>query len=124
MRYQQLSLRLRLGYATSEASQDAFDMISRGNKNSDEEAFPGISSDCLAMALPVCESPPNVHGIKYIVDNSKIFFAMNGRDFELYMVVSSSTHVKHAAALGTKLVRRLTAADTKLFLTTPLTWKE
>jgi len=122
IRYQHLSLRLRLGSATSEASQDAFEMISRGSRTSDEEAFPGISRDCPAMGL--CESPPNVHGITYMVDNSEIFFAMNGQDFELYMVVSSLMHVKHAAALGTKLVRRLMADETKLFLTTPLTWKE
>jgi hypothetical protein len=122
VRYQELSLRLRLGSATPEACQDAFDMISRGGGTGDHEGFPGIASDCPAMGL--AESPPNVHGITYIVDNAEIFLAMNGRDFELYMVVTNSIPVKHAAALGTKLVRRLMADETKLFLTSPLFWKE
>jgi hypothetical protein len=74
--------------------------------------------------MGLAESPPNVHGITYIVDNAEIFLAMNGRDFELYMVVTNSIPVKHAAALGTKLVRRLMADETKLFLTSPLFWKE
>ena len=119
--YQQLSLRLRLGSATPEACSDAFDMISRAGP-CDDQGFPSIASDCPAMGL--AESPPNVHGITYIVDNSEIFFAMNGRDFELYMTVSNTTPVKHAAALGTKLVRRLMADETKLFLTSPLSWRE
>ena len=119
--YQQLNLRLRLGSATPEACQDAFDMIS-GDGPSDDPGFPGITRDCPAMGL--AESPPNVHGITYILDGSEIFFAMNGRDFELYMAVSNTISVKHAAALGTKLVRRLMADETKLFLTSPLTWKE
>jgi hypothetical protein len=32
--------------------------------------------------------------------------------------------IKQAAALGTKLVRRLMADEKKLFLSSPLTWKE
>ena len=96
-------------------------MISRAGP-CDDQGFPSIASDCPAMGL--AESPPNVHGITYIVDNSEIFFAMNGRDFELYMTVSNTTPVKHAAALGTKLVRRLMADETKLFLTSPLSWRE
>lgn len=122
MCYQQLFLRLRLGSASPEACHDAFDMIARGGGTRDEGGFPEISHDCPAMGL--AESPPNVHGISYIVDNSEVFLAMNGRDFELYMVVSNSVSIKHAAALGTKLVRRLMADESKLFLTYPLTWKE
>lgn len=119
--YQQLSLRLRLGSATPESCHDAFDMISNGS-NTTEAAFPGIARDCPAMGL--LESPPNVHGVTYIAEESEIFLAMNGRDFELYMVASNVIPIKQAAALGTKLVRRLMADEKKLFLSSPLTWKE
>ncbi len=118
--YQQLSLRLRLGSATPESSHDAFDMISQDS--TDEDAFPGIAKDCPAMGL--MESPPNVHGVTYIAEETEIFLAMNGRDFELYMVVSNVIPVKQAAALGTKLVRRLMSDEKQLFLSSPLTWHE
>jgi hypothetical protein len=77
--YQKLSLRLRLGSASVESSMDAFDMITQ-----DETAvggFPGIAKNCPAIAL--LESPPNVHGVTYIVEGTEIFLAMNGRDFEV-----------------------------------------
>lgn len=118
--YQQLSLRLRLGSATPESCHDAFDMISQDSTN--EDAFPGIAKDCPAMGL--MESPPNVHGVTYIAEETEIFLAMNGRDFELYLVVANAIPVKQAAALGTKLVRRLMSDEKQLFLTSPLTWKE
>ena len=70
------------------------------------------------------ESPPNVHGVTYVIDQSEIFLAMNGRDFELYMVASNIIPVKRAAAIGTKLVRRLMADEKRLFLSSPLTWRE
>jgi hypothetical protein len=121
--YQKLSLRLRLGSATPESCHDAFDMISQdGTPNETEAAFPGIAKDCPAMGL--LESPPNVHGVTYIAEETEIFLAMNGRDFELYMVASNVIPIKQAAALGTKLVRRLMADEKKLFLSSPLTWKE
>jgi hypothetical protein len=56
-----------------------FDVITQ-----DETAvggFPGIAKNCPAIAL--LESPPNVHGVTYIVEGTKIFLAMNGRDFEV-----------------------------------------
>jgi len=119
--YQKLSLRLRLGSATPESCHDAFDMISQDD-HSDSATFPGIAKDCPVMGL--LESPPNVHGVTYIADEAEIFLAMNGRDFELYMVVSNVVPIKQAAALGTKLVRRLMADERKLFLSSPMTWKE
>jgi hypothetical protein len=79
--YQKLSLRLRLGSATVESSMDAFDMISQDETASGLEGFPGIAKHCPAIGL--VESPPNLHGVTYIVEESEIFLAMNGRDFEL-----------------------------------------
>jgi hypothetical protein len=80
--YQKLSLRLRLGSATVESSMDAFDMIRQDETaNGHTGYFPGIAKDCPAIGL--LESPPNVHGVTYIVEGSEIFLAMNGRDFEL-----------------------------------------
>jgi hypothetical protein len=101
---------------------DAFDMIMQDEIANGHGSFPGIAKNCPAIGL--LESPPNVHGVSYIVEGSEIFLGMNGRDFELYMVAPNSIPVKRAAALGTRLVRRLMADDKKLFLSTPLTWKE
>lgn len=127
--YQQLGLRLRLGSAGYESTQDAFDMIAQDYNNNPHVmegagggSFPKISRHCPAMSL--LESPPNVHGVTYIVEESEIFLAMNGKDFELYMVASNIMSVKEAAELGTKLVRRLMADEKNLFQTTLLTWKE
>jgi len=77
--YAQLSLRLRLGSATTESSMDAFDMITQDQTS--HGGFPGIAKDCPGIGL--LESPPNDHGVSYIVEESKIFLAMNGRGFEL-----------------------------------------
>ena len=132
--YQKLNLRLRLGSATVESSMDAFDMISQDDGNDGDTnahnshvqgnggGFPGIGKHCPAIGL--LESPPNLHGVTYIVESDEIFLAMNGRDFELYMVAPNSIPIKQAAAVGTKLVRRLMADQKRLFLSTPLTWKE
>lgn len=79
--YQKLSLRLRMGSATMESSMDAFDMIMQDESASSNRSFPGIAKHCPAMGL--LESPPNTHGVTYIVEGSEIFLAMNGRDFEL-----------------------------------------
>jgi hypothetical protein len=117
--YQKLGLRLRLGSATVESTMDAFDMITQDKVASD--SFPNITSSCPAIGL--MESPPNVHGVTYIVEGDEIFVAMNGRDFELYMVTSKSMPIKQAAGIGTKLVRRLKADERQLFLINPLTWK-
>ena len=92
--------------------------------STNEDAFPGIAKDCPVMGL--MDSPPNVHGVTYIAEEKEIFLAMNGRDFELYMVVSTGTgiSIKQAAALGAKLVRQLMSDEKQLFLCAPLTWRE
>ncbi|CAJ1950522.1 unnamed protein product [Cylindrotheca closterium] len=119
--YQKLGLRLRLGSATVESSMDALDMIALDDKGaSDLSSFPTLTSTCPSIGL--AESPPNVHGITYIVDGDEIFLGMNGRDFEFYMTIRNSVPIKKAAAIGTKLVRRLKADEKDLFLTNPLTW--
>lgn len=87
--YQKLSLRLRLGSATVESAMDAFDMINESCR--DEEAkthehgsFPGIGKNCPSMGL--FESPPfNSDGLSYIVQGDETYFAMNGKNFELYV---------------------------------------
>eukprot|EP00980_Cylindrotheca_fusiformis_P003614 scaffold812_cov124-Cylindrotheca_fusiformis.AAC.6 len=117
--YQKLGLRLRLGSATVESTMDAFDMITQAKESDDN--FPNIVASCPAIGL--MESPPNVHGVTYIVEGDEIFLAMNGRDFELYMVTSKSIPIKQAAGIGTKLVRRLQADEKDLFLMNPRTWK-
>lgn len=117
--YQKLGLRLRLGSATVESTLDAFDMIAEAKQPSD--SFPNITTSCLAIGL--MESPPNVHGVTYTVEGDEVFVAMNGRDFELYMVTTKDIPIKQAAGIGTKLVRRLQANERQLFLTNPLTWQ-
>lgn len=119
--YQKLSLRLRLGSATVESSMDALDMISLDDTGaSDSSSFPTLTSTCPSIGL--AESPPNVHGITYIMDGDEIFLGMNGRDFELYMTIRNTVPIKQAAAIGTKLVRRLKVEEKDLFLTNPMTW--
>mmetsp|Transcript_31582 Transcript_31582/g.76275 ORF Transcript_31582/g.76275 Transcript_31582/m.76275 type:complete len:538 (-) Transcript_31582:3198-4811(-) len=119
--YQKLSLRLRLGSATVESSMDALDMIALDDKGaSDPSSFPTLTSTCPSIGL--AESPPNMHGITYIVDGDEIFLGMNGRDFEFYMTIRNSVPIKQAAAIGTKLVRRLKAEEKDLFLSNPMTW--
>jgi hypothetical protein len=131
--YQQLNLRLRLGSATSESCHDALDMISQDSTSTGsgtmgtsttDDAFPGIAKDCPVMGL--MESPPNVHGVTYIAEEKEIYLGMNGRDFELYMVVSTGNGIaiKQAAALGAKLVRQFMSDEKQLFLSSPLTWRE
>ncbi|KAL3942918.1 MAG: hypothetical protein SGBAC_002990 [Bacillariaceae sp.] len=120
--YQKLSLRLRLGSATVESTMDALDMIAADDKGAFDpsSSFPTLTSTCPSIGL--AESPPNVHGITYIVDGDEIFLGMNGRDFEFYMTIRNKVPIKQAAAIGTKLVRRLKAEEKDLFLTNPMTW--
>lgn len=114
--YQRLCLRMRMGTCTTEATMDAFDTTPV-----DISDAAGIQC-CPAMRMT--ESLPNVHGISYILDGTELFLAMNGRDFELYLMFSSKVPVKKAASLGAKLARRLFADEKKIFLMTPLVWKD
>mmetsp|Transcript_31591 Transcript_31591/g.33912 ORF Transcript_31591/g.33912 Transcript_31591/m.33912 type:complete len:623 (-) Transcript_31591:130-1998(-) len=125
--YQKLSLRLRLGSATVESSMDAFDMIQNDSSSccstDSETNGPGIGSQCPAIGLH--ESPPyNKDGLAYIVEDEHIYLAMNGKQFELYLVTPSSISVQRAATIGTKLVRELRRDEKTLFLSKPLTWRE
>ena len=85
--YHKLAVRLRLGSASVESTMDAFDMISRDETEAKDRLFPGIAKYCPAIGL--LEAPPNnSHGVTYILDGNETFLAMNGRDFELYVVYS------------------------------------
>eukprot|EP00978_Attheya_sp_CCMP212_P011310 scaffold27876_cov51-Attheya_sp.AAC.3 len=120
--YQRLSLRLRLGSAADEATNDAFDMIKEDNDESASGDFSHIGKDCPAMCL--MESPPNVHGVTYVLDGSELFVGLNGRDFELYAVLPGTIPPRNGTALCARLVRRLMQDETELFLDNPLTWDE
>lgn len=80
-RYQKLSLRLRLGSASVESTMDAFDMISQDHADAADDIAPGIGKHCPSTGL--VESPPNMEGLSYIMDENEIFLALNGSDFEL-----------------------------------------
>lgn len=85
--YQKLSLRLRLGSATTESSIDAFDMIQndsslKENHKGQARVFAGISRLCPAIGLNE-SAPYNSDGLSYIVEGDEIFLAMNGKNFEL-----------------------------------------
>lgn len=125
--YQRLSLRLRLGSASLEATMDAFDMItedqtSGGNKDGECRNSAGIGRDCPAICL--MESPPNVHGVTYILDGCELFVGLNGRDFELYAVLPGTIPPRNGTALCARLVRRLMCEEKNLFVANPLTWQE
>eukprot|EP00536_Pseudo-nitzschia_multiseries_P008319 jgi/Psemu1/20173/gm1.20173_g len=85
--YQKLSLRLRLGSATVEASMDAFDMIrnhssASGNNKHESASFNGIGNDCPSVGLHE-SAPYNSDGLSYIVEGDEIYLAINGKHFEL-----------------------------------------
>ena len=115
--YQRLCLRMRIGTCTTEATMDALDNL----EPLDHENIAGIGALC-CPAMRLLENPASVHGISYILDGLDLFLAMNGRDFELYLLLSSTVPVKKAALSGAKLARRLFADEQKLFLMTPLVW--
>ena len=106
---------------------DAFDMIqndsaSCGSNESDTTNDGlGIGSHCPAMGLH--EAPPyHQDGLAYVVEEDHIYLAMNGKQFELYLVTPRNISVQKAATLGTKLVRALLRDEKTLFLSKPLTW--
>jgi len=126
--YQKLSLRLRLGSATVESSSDAFDMIKNDsctieNDKSGFHSFTGIGRHCPAIGLTE-SAPYNSDGLSYIMEGDFLFLAMNGKNFELYMVTPKQISIKKAATLGTKLVREITLDEKTLFLSKPLTWQD
>jgi len=85
---QKLQLRMRLiGSATFESSMDAFDAVARVQVASEEYHRKGIGWHCIASCL--AESPPSVQGVTYVIDGSKLFLAMNSREFEVKVACCS-----------------------------------
>ena len=117
--YERLCLRMRIGTCTTEATMDVLDNL----EPLDHENVAGIGALC-CPAMRLLENPASVHGISYILDGLDLFLVMNGRDFELYLVLSSTVPIKKAALSGAKLARRLFADEQKLFLMRPLVWKD
>ncbi|KAG7344932.1 TatD-related deoxyribonuclease [Nitzschia inconspicua] len=117
--YQKLSLRLRLGSASVEATMDAFDMINDScpapSASAGSMSFPGIGGNCPAMGL--FESPAFASDrLSYSIDGNEMYLGMNGKDFELVTVMQ-------AATIGTKLVRNLMSNKKSIFLSKPLTFQ-
>ena len=130
--YQRLSLRLRLGSSSVEATMDALHMITEGIclKNTLQNAPPQKLSqiesqrscqDCPMQSL--LESPPNVHSVTYLQeDNELLFVGLNGRYFELYATLPATIPPKTGTAYCARLVRRLMGDERILFLSSPPTW--
>eukprot|EP00804_Cyclotella_cryptica_P030770 CCRYP_009172-RA/>CCRYP_009172-RA protein AED:0.31 eAED:0.43 QI:0/0/0/1/0.5/0.33/3/0/715 len=100
--YQRLSLRLRLGSSTVEATMDAFDMIADGHDHSNIDSR-GISRDCPMQCL--LESPPCVHGVTYVQENNEwLYVGLNGRFFELYATLPGNIAPKTGTAYCARLI--------------------
>ena len=82
---------------------------------------PGVGRDVPAQCL--LESPPNVHGVAYVLDGDDLFVGLNGRFFELYAVLPGTVSPRIGTALCTRLVRRLMYDEGQLFLAYPFTWR-
>jgi hypothetical protein len=80
-----------------------------------------IGRHCPASCL--VESPPEIQGVTYAIDGSELFLAMNGREFEVYIVIPSTVPFKQAATFGARLVRKILLEKKTLFLAAPLSWK-
>jgi hypothetical protein len=115
--YQKLCLRMRVGSATAEAVWDAFDGVAR-------KGGPPVHADDASVAMKITESCPETNGITYAVSETELFFAINGRGFELYAISPSTLSIKQAASSGAKLARAILSKSRRLFLTSPLTWKD
>ena len=82
--YQRLSLRLRIGSATIEATNDATDKIAL-DTNRDR----GGEEDACWSMVRLLEQPPPIEGICYITEDCFTYLALNGSDFELYVCLDS-----------------------------------
>lgn len=119
--YQQLSLRLRLGSSSVEASMDAFDMIVDGYSDCNIDSR-GISRNCPMQCL--LESSPCVHGVTYVQENNEwLYVGLNGKFFELYATLPGNISPKTGTASCARLVRALMGDERCLFLSNPLTWE-
>ena len=97
---------------------DAFDMISRDETEARDRLFPGIAKHCPAIGL--LEAPPNnAHGLTYILDGHETFLAMNGRDFELYVVYSVCDYFWHTPKIVSTRQNRLSVS---LVLSSTVIW--
>ncbi|KAL7506074.1 hypothetical protein ACHAXN_003422 [Cyclotella atomus] len=118
--YQKLSLRLRLGSASSETTMDAFDMIVASHDENNID-LRGISRECPMQCL--LESSPFEHGVTYIQENNEwLHVGLNGKFFELYATLPGSISPKTGTAYCARLVRTLMGDERSLFLSNPLTW--
>lgn len=126
--YQQLALRLRLGSTTIEASLDAFDIVqqpstayrptatsSPSTKKASQNDHRTIAQECPAMAF--LDASPSLQGVCYIATENETYLAMNGPDFELYVLVLFI--VFRAATLIVQTRLTLMALLTYSFMTTP-----
>jgi Second Longin domain of FUZ, MON1 and HPS1 len=77
--YQRLALRLRIGSATIEATNDAMDRIALSNIDQS-----GEKDGCWSI-VRLLEQPPPIEGICYITESCSTHLALNGSDFELYV---------------------------------------
>jgi len=127
--YQRLSLRLKLGASSIDASMHAYNTISSSGNNVDAQYMGttemedmGIKSSC--PAIQIIEPKPPKQGITYILDGNELFFALNGNDFVLMAVFPATIDIRIAAASCAKLVRQLMREDRNLFIEKPLTWRQ
>jgi First Longin domain of FUZ, MON1 and HPS1/Second Longin domain of FUZ, MON1 and HPS1 len=80
--YERLHLRLLLGSATFASIYDAYDNVADGKPEKGDVLH---SRDFATMKL--MESPPTIQAVSYAVENSGIHLAMNGKGFELWVLV-------------------------------------
>lgn len=119
--YQALCVRLRLGAASTEATLEGYHSFSQecgASADTNEEV---TAHSNVAMELTECV--PQSNCVTYVIDDTELFLAMNGRDFELYTIFPSSFPIKEATSCAAKLARILVAESASLFLMDPLTWK-
>lgn len=119
--YHRLSLRLRLGSASSEATADALDAVAEEALESCGAAVCTLDGVCPMQRL--LEAPPNIHSVTYLQeDNECLFVGLNGKFFELYATLPATVQPNTGAAYCARLVRRLMGDERILFLSNPLTW--
>jgi hypothetical protein len=132
--YQKLALRLRNGSAKAERSFFEIDRIedmrqeqSGGNdehyaseKATVESGKSTVTQSYLAHEL--FEKRPLVNGISYLIKGSEMFIAINGKDCELYAVLSSTISVTVGASICARLIGKLLADRNILFLESIRTW--
>lgn len=127
--YQRLQLRLRLVSSTPEAIYDALDQVQQDANKVSAPSFATISHDCSTMSF--VEAPARTQGASYLVDGEKLFLALNGKDYEVYLMIQTgateqneTSFLPEAVNMATQLVCHIQADDKNLIMTNPLTWKD